>query len=644
LALFLAHPIVRSLTFPVTSRLLGFRSERLFRIISDWERDLSPQNHPGLWSGLRELFGLLSAHRRREFYLVLALMLTGGLAELATIGSVLPFLSLLADPDSLQRFPPLAKALDSLVAITGAGRLATATGAFILIAIVAAAVRLQLAWSSQSFTFRAGHELAVEIQRRLLLQPYAYYASQNSSSILASLEKTQLLVFNVLQQVMLAGTSLFISILITAALIYVDPPATLAVAAGFAAVYAMVSAFTRRRLRANSVVINSTYDERFKIVQESFGGIRDIIIDNSQPEFLNAFRRADERFNAARANTAFISAAPRFIVEALGMILIAIVAILISRRDGGLALALPVLGALALGAQRVLPLLQQIHVSWSLAVGHSAILGQVLALLRLPAEPPPARADEVSPLALRKGVSVRHVSFSYPGRRSPALHDVSLEIPSGRSVALIGKTGSGKSTLVDLLMGLLEPDEGQIAIDGVRLTGENRRRWQRNIAHVPQAIFLADTSIARNVAFGVPPGMIDLDRVIEASIKAQLHEFVTSLPEGYDTRVGERGIRLSGGQRQRLGIARAIYKQASVLVLDEATSALDDATEKAVMSALERLGEEGRTIIMIAHRLSTVSRADLVVRLDNGRVVEQGRFAEIVGHSGSRAVGSGRNK
>jgi ABC-type multidrug transport system fused ATPase/permease subunit len=241
-------------------------------------------------------------------------------------------------------------------------------------------------------------------------------------------------------------------------------------------------------------------------------------------------------------------------------------------------------------------------------------------------------AEDVRSLPLRDRIRVENVSFAYPSRPRPALHKVSLDIRRGSRLALIGRTGSGKSTLADLLMGLLEPTSGRILVDDEPLTIESRRRWQRSIAHVPQTIFLADTSIARNIAFGIATEDVDMLRVIDSSKKAQLHDFVTSLTEQYETHVGERGVRLSGGQRQRLGIARAIYKEAPVLVLDEATSALDDATEAAVMKALDVLGEEGRTIIIIAHRLSSVARCDLVARLENGHLVELGSHAEILGH------------
>jgi ABC-type multidrug transport system fused ATPase/permease subunit len=255
----------------------------------------------------------------------------------------------------------------------------------------------------------------------------------------------------------------------------------------------------------------------------------------------------------------------------------------------------------------------------------------VLGLLELPVEEQSEQSPPAKPLELREAITFDKVSFTYPGRHDPALENISLSIERGSRVALVGPTGSGKSTLADLLMGLLEPAAGTIAVDGAALTRTNRRAWQRGIAHVPQAIFLADASIARNIAFGVPAADIDMERVVRAAATAQLDGFIASLPDGYETSVGERGVRLSGGQRQRLGIARAIYKDAPLLVLDEATSALDDETEVAVIEALDRLGGEGPTIVIIAHRRSTIEHCDCVARLDSGRLVEVGTFAEVFG-------------
>lgn len=583
-----------------------------------------------MWSGLRELYDGMSSLRRRQFYLVLALMIVGAFAEIATIGAVLPFLSLLADPSRMEHFPLVTAGFAAVGAETTHQRLTAALALFIILAILGAAVRLQLLASTQKFVFGTGHDLAVEIHRRLLSQPYTYHINHNTSGLVASLEKVGVVVFSILQQAMLSGTSAFIAVVIIGGLIYIDPFTAITAAAAIAIIYLLVTAVGRNALARNSDIVGSSYDDRIKIFQESLGGIRDVIIDSSQAVYVDAFRTVDERFNVARAKTSFIGSAPRFVIEAFGMVLIAVLAEIISGSDGGFARALPVLGALALGAQRLLPLLQQVWVGWSTAAGNRSVLAQVLELLRLPQDTQ-ASAEQAPPLPLRRTISVRNVSFRYPNRRSSAIEKVSFDINAGQTLALIGRTGSGKSTLADLLMGLIEPSQGSILIDGAPLNPQNRRNWQRSIAHVPQSIFLADTSIARNIALGVPADHVDMQRVEEASRKAQLHDFVTGLAQGYETFVGERGIRLSGGQRQRLGVARAIYKEAPVLVLDEATSALDDATEAAVMQALDTLGEEGRTIIMIAHRLSTIARADQVVRLEEGQLAEIGSHAQVVG-------------
>jgi ATP-binding cassette subfamily B protein len=383
---------------------------------------------------------------------------------------------------------------------------------------------------------------------------------------------------------------------------------------------------SRRKLAANSAILEHAYDERLQIVQESLGGIRDVIVDNSQDMVLREFASVDAKLAKARATTEFIGIAPHYVIEMAGMIAIAGIAIVTARQSDGIAAALPILGALALSAQRLLPLLQQVYAGWSTLEGQRSVFGQVIELLRLPMSE--AAAGAAAPLELRDAMKIEDLSFTYPTRERPALDGINLTIPRGSMLALVGPTGSGKSTLVDVVMGLLQPGAGSILIDDVPLTEDTRRRWHRSVAHVPQSIFLADASIARNISLSLPDDPADERRIVEAAKIAQLHDFVLSLPSGYDTHVGERGIRLSGGQRQRLGIARAVYKNSPILILDEATSALDEATEAAVIAALEQLKREGRTIIIIAHRASTVSRCDKIVRLHEGRLVEEGSFIE----------------
>ena len=586
------------------------------------------------WSLLPELYGHFSRQRRRHLHLLVGLMVVGAVAELATIGSLLPFLSRLAGVQQPARVP-FARVFAAFGATNPNEQIWVAAMLFAGIALTAGAIRLSLNWSTQMFSAMLRHELSLDVQRRILLQPYTFHLTRNSSHAVAAIDTVESLVIHIVLQLIYAFASALIALVIVAGLIYMDPFTATIAAAAFASIYLGVSLITRPRLARNSEAIGTAFEERVRIVQESIGGIRDVIVDGAQRIYLDAFSKVSHRFGMASGTTAFMGAAPRFIMESVGMAIIAIVALLIADRQGGLANALPLLGAIALGAQRLLPLVQQVYASWASISGHRSLVYEVVELLRLPIAAEDSSGSPVEPLPLRHKISIEEVSFAYPGTKQPVLHDVTLEIPRGSILGLVGKTGSGKSTLADLIMGLIEPTEGRITVDRVPLTDDARLGWLRSIAHVPQAIFLADASIERNIAFGIPRERIDRERVRTAAVSAQLHEFVDSLPNGYETTVGERGIRLSGGQRQRLGIARAIYKQAPVLILDEATSALDDATEAAVMESLATLGEEGRTIIIIAHRLSTVAGCSSLVRIDEGRVTATGTYGQVVTlHSG----------
>ncbi|HZF94065.1 MAG TPA: ABC transporter ATP-binding protein [Allosphingosinicella sp.] len=568
-------------------------------------------------AALKQVLRFMSPARRRQFGVVLALMLLGAVAELVTVGAVLPFLTLLADPGGLADLPLAGRLLGGFAP---GDRLFAATVFLVAAALGAGAVRLQLAWSSQRFVYRLGHEVSVEIQRRVLAQPYSWHVAHNSREIVASLEKVQIMSSAVALQFMQSLTAAVLAFFIVAALVAIDAVTALASAGALALLYFAVSIGGRRLLGRNSRTVASAFSERVGLVQESLGGIRDVIVDNAQGVYLEAFRKVDADYSRARAANSFIGSAPRFVIEAAGIVIIAAAALMLAGREGGFAAALPVLGALALGAQRLLPLVQQIYFAWTSIRGNRKVTDDILRLLALPA-PDADEGEAAPPLPLTSEIRIEGVRFTYPGRGEPALDDVSLTIAKGARAALVGTTGSGKSTLADIVMGLIEPDEGRITIDGTPLTGPVRAAWRRSIGHVSQSVFLADSSIARNIAFGTPPHDIDRVRVIEAARLARLHDFIESLPEGYDTRAGERGVALSGGQRQRLGLARALYKGAPVLVLDEATSALDETTEAEVLESLEALSaSRGLTIFMIAHRLHPAFRCDLVVRLEKGRI------------------------
>jgi ABC-type multidrug transport system fused ATPase/permease subunit len=561
-------------------------------------------------------------------------MIVGAFAEVVSLGAVLPFIAILIAPDKAFRNPIVARVANVLQITTPDQLVLPLTIAFAAAALVSGAIRVIQLWASNRFTFAAGADISNDVYRRTLYQPYRVHIARGSDEVISGItQKCGHVVLGILLPLMTLIGSVLLLLALLGALIVIDPTVAGAAVVGFGGGYAGISVFTRRRLQVNSRRVANEYTQVIKALQEGLGGIRDVLLDGTQPVFCEIFRKADRDFRRAQGENNFIGQSPRFAMEALGMILIAGLAFGLSRRPGGIATALPVLGALAIGAQRLMPALQQAFAAWATMMGSHASLADTIALLDQPVS---AQILEPSPPALMLHHDVRFcaVRFQYSADGPWVLDRLELNIARGSRVGIVGVTGSGKSTLLDLLMGLLLPTEGEIMVDGELLTGGRIRAWQRCIAHVPQSIYLADTTIAENIAFGVPPGEIDMERVRRAARGAQIADFIESTARGYSAKVGERGVRISGGQRQRIGIARALYKRASVLVLDEATSALDSATERSVMDAIDGLDRE-LTVVIIAHRLTTVQRCDTIVELRQGRIIAQGRFAQLLENSPS---------
>ncbi|CAN7662187.1 ABC transporter ATP-binding protein [Phenylobacterium sp. LjRoot225] len=579
--------------------------------------------------GFRALLNYLSPRRRRQGALVLLCMLVVATAEFLTLGSILPFLAVVADPRAPDRYPALAALLALLHAQQPRAAVTALAALFGAMAITTAAIRILMTWVSQKFVFRLGHDIGVMLYKRVLYQPYSYHISNSSSEILSSVNKVQQVVGSVMLPVMQGLTSVTITLFILVGLSLVNVQVAFGCAAAFGLIYFAVSKTSRAQLRLNSKIIAHNNTLRLKTVQEGLGGIRDVIIDQAQPVYVRKFAEVDTKVRDAQAVNAMISVTPRFVLEGLGMAAIALLALLLSQQEGGLNAALPTLGALAIGSQRLLPLLQQIYNSWTQVTGNQAALFDVLGVLERPmpvTAPPGAQAPT---LPFTRAISLQEVTFRYSQDGPEVLRNIDLKIAKGSRVGFIGRTGSGKSTIIDLIMGLLAPTSGAILVDDAALDAHNITGWQRQISHVPQAIYLSDATIIENIAFGVDRREIDVARVHEAARKADIEDFILSRKAGYETLVGERGIQLSGGQRQRIGLARALYRQSNVLIFDEATNALDDETEESVMQAIDRLGGD-ITVLIIAHRLTTLKNCDLICRVDQGRIVARGSYQQIV--------------
>ena len=556
-------------------------------------------------------------------------MFAASFAEILSIGAVLPFLAVLTNPDRIFQFSGAKLFINFIGIVSPEQLLFPLTIGFGLAALVSGGMRLLLLWASTRLSFAVGADLSINIYRRTLYQPYSIHASRNSSEVISGIStKANSVIGAIITPALTLISSSIMLVVILLALISIDPIIALSAFGGFGSIYAIIIRINRGRMLINSENIARESTQLIKSLQEGLGGIRDVLIDGCQAVYCQIYRNADLPLRQAQGNSSFINQSPRFLIEALGMMLIAMLAYALARQPDGISKAIPVLGALALGAQRLLPVLQAAYAAWSNIQTGQVSLQDTLELLDQPlpeyVDQPPAK-----PITFQQQIVLKKLSFRYTPQTPWVLKNVDLTIKKGSRIGFIGLTGSGKSTLLDVIMGLLESNEGTLEIDNQVITTHNTRQWQVHIAHVPQAIFLADSTIQENIAFGVPINKIDHVLVKKAAQKAQISDIIDTWPNKYNTFVGERGIRLSGGQRQRIGIARALYKQANVIIFDEATSALDNKTEQAVMQSIESLGKD-LTVLIIAHRLTTLQNCDQIVELGNGGIKRIGTYKDII--------------
>jgi len=577
---------------------------------------------------IAKLWEHLTKKRKIQFLLLLVLMFLASVTEVVSIGSVVPFLGSLTAPEQIYQHH-LSKPLIQFFSITEPAQLLLPlTIIFVTAILTAAIVRLLLLYVLIRLANAIACDLSIDIYRRTLYQDYSFHTSRNSSEIInLIINKTNTVASQVLLPVLNFISAIIFMIGIISIIVIISAKVALITFSILGFSYLIITSFTKKYLLKNSKIVAIQSTQMIKSLQEGLGGIRDVLIDGTQEFYSKIYQHADQSMRKASGQNNFIKTSPRYLMEAIGMTLIAVLAYYLSLQKGGVGGAIPVLGGLAISAQRLLPTLQQAYSSYSSIKGAKASLNDVLNLLKQPL-PKNINLNLINSMPFESEIVFKDLSFRYTKDTPWILENVNLKFKKGERIGFIGVTGSGKSTLLDILMGLLQPTRGELLIDDIAITEENRRAWQMHISHVPQSIYLADTSIKENIAFGVGLDQINEHQVVQAAQHAEISNVIDSLKNKYDAFIGEQGVQLSGGQRQRVGIARALYKNSSVIIFDEATSALDNLTEKKIMQQISQL-KESQTIFIIAHRISTLKQCDSIFRLNPDFTIDKVNFDEI---------------
>jgi HlyD family secretion protein len=584
-----------------------------------------------------QLWRLLDARQRHGMLLVQTLALLMAASTFVGIAAVIPFFAVLGDRQLITRNALLSWLYQAL-GFTSQGSFLVALGMGLLTAVLLGnLINLVGSLVLNRFAYRIGDHFCVALFEEYLRRGHQFHLASNSARLFNNViwEVTRGTT-GMLQSFLLLTTNIATSVLIICSMVILHPVIGLTAITALGGSYGAVYALARRRLLRNGLLQSQHVEDRTRIANEAFGAIREIIVLNGQAFFQKKFAASCSAISHAGLNTKTIAQSPRHILDFIVTVALVAGALMSLGQGASAGTWLPQLSFLGFAAYRLLPALQQIFHSSVTIRGDRAAFYRIIEDLRAAsnAEQRPVRNPNAASWhgRPRREIQLQDVHFRYAADRPPAIRGVDLSIPAGATVGLVGPSGSGKTTLAELILGLLGPTAGHVEVDGIALDEGNRADWQSTIAYVPQHPFLFDTSLAENVALATEFEQIDLGRLQQVLRLAQLEEFVATLPRGYLEVVGEHGVRLSGGQRQRVGLARALYRRASVLVLDEPTSALDGLTEGEIMATIETL-RGVCTIILVAHRPSTVRRCDLVFELDEGAVVAAGTYSELMARS-----------
>tara|TARA_A100001388_G_scaffold232323_1_gene184925 strand:- start:8321 stop:9994 length:1674 start_codon:yes stop_codon:yes gene_type:complete len=546
-------------------------------------------------------------------------MIICGLAELISLASVIPFLLVLTDLDKLLDIKFYFNIINFIGLTSRSQIILFITLTFISAAIVTALIRLLNLFLTGRIAALIGTDLSKRVYKRILEQSYSWHVKKNSSDLITTSNQNTSFVVAIINALLQLITSLIIIISILIGLFLVTWKVALFSCLVFVSTYIVLSLTVRKKFRDNGNKLVTFYQKQLKILQEGFSAIREVIIDNLQEKFIDNYVLIDLPMRKREANNLFLKGFPRYTVEALGMVLIAATAYFLILGDQDPNVVFSILGAFALGSQRLLPSMQSIYASWADITTYFPGLLKVLNVLELPNKN--LRSNILfsdNGVINFDSIILKDISFRYDDKKPYVFENLSLKLFKGQKIGIVGKTGCGKSTIIDLILGLLKPTKGTISINGINLNENDSfllNQWRSMISHVPQTIYLFDSTIAENIAFGVEPALIDYDRLRYSARKANILEYIESLPNGFDSFIGERGVRISGGQRQRIGIARALYKKSQIMIFDEATSALDNSTEISVMDSISKIDKQ-LTLVLIAHRLSSLDKCDSIYEVN----------------------------
>lgn len=587
-----------------------------------------------MFKTFRQLVGILDKRERVQAVLVFLFSILVAGAEVVGVASILPFMSAVSDPSSISDNSLLSTLRDLLPELSQNEFIMVLGAGVILLLLTSLAIRATGIWVQVKFSTLRAHSVSYRLIKAYLHQPYQWYLNQHTAKMTTSvLSESGQVINGALFPAMQMVTKTLIVLALFSLLVFADPVLAFIALCVIGVAYGLIYLVSRRRLSSLGKSRHRANQKRYRVAQESFGGIKDLFIIGREAQAVERYRLASENMAKQIAKARVTSELPPLAMQ--GLIFSGMVAIVIYFVGvyGGLQEALPILSLFALAGYRLMPEMQAVyrHIA-EIRVNESVLDSVYKDLKNLEKTARPMRSANVEkwPGLDEPEITLSHVHYTYPKAAKEALSDINLKILPFSTIGIVGPTGSGKTTLVDVLLGLLSPERGDLLVGGVKVAAGNIRSWQDKIGYVPQQIFLTDNTVAGNIAFGMDERDIDQAAVERAARIANLHEFIIEeLPEGYQTRIGEKGVRLSGGQRQRIGIARALYHDPSVLILDEATSALDNLTERAVMEAVNRLSKK-KTIILIAHRLSTVQACDEIVLMEAGKVSARGSYDELV--------------